>query len=167
MFRSPTRQSHQHHPNVVAKVVDLRGLEIDPAIWTGLPRKRRSVVTLFSTGCAGIRDREGADIVAEMSFDPSALDAYQRAAARVSDLLGTAATETTTAAGVDLSGLGVLGREFAAAWTQAAGDHASTLSTAGNLVTAYQDILNRFGASVTGIDTGLAGDLRAAEGEVA
>ncbi|MGW6728144.1 hypothetical protein ACWF9G_19785 [Nocardia sp. NPDC055029] len=105
--------------------------------------------------------------MAEMSFDPSALDAYQRAAARVADLLGEAATNTTTAAGVDLSGLGVLGREFAAAWTEAAGSHASTLSTAGNLVTAYQDILNRFGADVTGIDTGLAGDLRATESEVA
>ncbi len=149
------------------KVLDLRSLEIDPSIWTGLSRKRRSVVTLLSTGRAGIRDREGADIVAEMSFDPSALDAYQRAAARVSELLGTAANDTTTAAGVDLSGLGVLGREFAAAWTQAAGEHASTLSTAGNLVTAYQGILNRFGDSVTGIDTGLAGDLRAVESEVA
>ncbi|GGN84782.1 hypothetical protein GCM10011610_38430 [Nocardia rhizosphaerihabitans] len=105
--------------------------------------------------------------MAEMSFDPSALDAYQRAAARVADLLGEAATNTSTAAGVDLSGLGVLGREFAAAWAEAAGVHASTLSTAGNLVTAYQDILNRYGADVTGIDTGLAGDLRATESEVA
>ncbi|MEV0075978.1 hypothetical protein AB0H58_06140 [Nocardia neocaledoniensis] len=102
-----------------------------------------------------------------MSFDPSALDAYQRAAARVADLLGEAATNTTTAAGADLSGLGVLGREFAAAWTAAAGAHAATLSTAGNLVTAYQDILNRFGVTVTGIDTGLAGDLGAVETEVA
>ncbi|MFD3596600.1 hypothetical protein ACFWU5_28105 [Nocardia sp. NPDC058640] len=114
-----------------------------------------------------IRDREGADIVAEMSFDPAALDAYQRAAARVSELLGSAAEDTTTAAGVDLSGLGVLGREFAAAWAQAAGAHASTLSTAGNLVAAYQDILNRFGDSVIGIDAGVARDLRAAESEVA
>lgn len=68
---------------------------------------------------------------------------------------------------MDLSGLGVLGREFAAAWAEAAGVHASTLSTAGNLVTAYQDILNRYGADVTGIDTGLAGELRATESEVA
>lgn len=125
------------------------------------------MVTLFSAGSAGIRDREGADIVAEMSFDPSALDAYQRAAARVSELLGTAATQTTTAAGVDLSGLGVLGREFAAAWTQAAGAHASTLSTAGNLVSAYQDILTRFGDDVTGVDTDVAAGLRAVENEVA
>ncbi|MFC4124544.1 hypothetical protein [Nocardia rhizosphaerae] len=102
-----------------------------------------------------------------MSFDPSALDAYQRAAARVADLLGEAATQTTTAAGADLSGLGVLGREFAAAWTAAAAAHASTLSTAGNLVTVYQGILGRYGADVTGIDTGLAGELGAIEGEVA
>lgn len=105
--------------------------------------------------------------MAEMSFDPSALDAYQRAAARVSELLGTAAIDTTTAAGADLSGLGVLGREFAAAWAQAAADHASTLSTAGELVTAYQGILNRFGAEVTGIDTDVADALAAAENEVA
>ncbi|MFC6009863.1 hypothetical protein [Nocardia lasii] len=105
--------------------------------------------------------------MAEMSFDPSALDAYQRAAARVSELLGTAAEHTTVAAGVDLSGLGVLGREFAVAWTRAASEHASTLNTAGNLVTAYQDILARFGAEVTGIDTGVARQLRAVEGEVA
>ncbi|MFE3542569.1 hypothetical protein ACFXK0_06305 [Nocardia sp. NPDC059177] len=105
--------------------------------------------------------------MAEMSFDPAALDAYQRAAARVSELLGTAATDTATAAGVDLSGLGALGREFAAAWTQAAGDHAATLSTAGNLVTAYQTILDQFGDTVVGIDTGLAGGLDAAASEVA
>ncbi|WP_278264697.1 hypothetical protein [Nocardia sp. AG03] len=105
--------------------------------------------------------------MAEMSFDPAALDAYQRAAARVSELLGTAATETSTAAGVDLSGLGVLGREFAAAWSKAAGDHAATLSTAGNLVTTYQGILDRFGTAVVDIDTGLAGDLDAATSEVA
>ncbi|MFD6217157.1 hypothetical protein, partial [Nocardia salmonicida] len=86
----------------------------------------------------GFRDREGADIVAEMSFDPSALDAYQRAAARVSELLGTAADDTTTAAGVDLSGLGVLGREFAAAWTQAAGEHASTYGDNGALSHRHQ-----------------------------
>ncbi|MBW0271242.1 hypothetical protein ATM97_10465 [Nocardia sp. MH4] len=68
---------------------------------------------------------------------------------------------------MDLSGLGVLGKEFAAAWTAAAGAHASTLSTAGNLVSAYQDILNQYGANVTGVDSGLAGDLGAIESEVA
>ncbi|MFC4377206.1 hypothetical protein ACFO5K_24300 [Nocardia halotolerans] len=105
--------------------------------------------------------------MAEMSFDPSALDAYQRAAARISELLGTAAGDTTTAAGVDLSGLGVLGREFATAWTEAAGEHAATLRTAGELVTTYQDILNRYGENVTGVDTDVAAALGAITDEVA
>ncbi|MFE3322854.1 hypothetical protein [Nocardia sp. NPDC059195] len=94
-----------------------------------------------------------------MSFDPGALDAYQRAAARVSELLGEAATATSAAAGVDLSGLGLIGREFATAWTQAATDHAATLTTAGSLVTNYQGILSSYGQAVTEVDTGTAGDL--------
>lgn len=102
-----------------------------------------------------------------MSFDPAAMDAYQRAAARVSELLGEAATATTTAAGVDLSGLGLLGAEFAAAWTTAATEHAATLTTAGNLITRYHEILGSYGTQVTGVDTGTAGELTATEGQLA
>lgn len=98
-----------------------------------------------------------------MSFDPAALDAYQRAAARVSELLGEAATNTTAAAGIDLSGLGLLGKDFAVAWAQAATDHAATLATAGNLVTNYQGILAGYGGAVVETDTGLGGDLTTLE----
>ncbi|MGW4635545.1 hypothetical protein [Nocardia sp. NPDC004415] len=98
-----------------------------------------------------------------MSFDPDALAAYTRAAARVSELLGEAATNTTAAAGIDLSGLGLLGKEFAAAWSRAATQHAATLSTAANLVGNYEQILTGYGTEVTDTDTSWGADLTTIE----
>lgn len=107
--------------------------------------------------------------MSEWSFEADAIAAYRAAAGQVTELLGTAAAEVTTAAQADLSGLGVLGREFAQTWARVVGDHATTLTTAGELVAAYSKVLGDYGTEITGIDADVAAALAAIEpmGEVA
>ncbi|GAB2664081.1 hypothetical protein ACWDYH_32575 [Nocardia goodfellowii] len=94
--------------------------------------------------------------MSELNVDPEAVATYAAAAAEVSGLLGTTASNTDTAAGADLSGLGLLGADFAQAWTGAAQSHADTVRTAAALIDAHATLISAFADRVQGIDAATA-----------
>ncbi|MFJ4657627.1 hypothetical protein ACIP5Y_40730 [Nocardia sp. NPDC088792] len=95
-------------------------------------------------------------------FDFDAAAAYTKAANEAAGLLRTAAGQATTVAGIDLSGLGALGREFAAAWNTAWSAHAGTLGTAGALTDGYGQAITTWGRVLGQVDRDGAGQITAA-----
>ncbi|AYF78042.1 hypothetical protein D7D52_34215 [Nocardia yunnanensis] len=75
---------------------------------------------------------------------PSAV-AYVNAAQQAAALLDSAQGQAQVLAGIDLSGLGVLGRGFAAAWSQAWAQHVEHLGTASDLTDRYGQSIIRWG----------------------
>ena len=87
-----------------------------------------------------------------VSFDYPAAAAYVKAAGDASTLLGTAQADAGTVAGIDLSGLGTLGKGFAAAWNTAWSGHADQLKTASKLTEGYGQGIDTWGKVLGGVD---------------
>ncbi|MFE3194603.1 hypothetical protein ACFXHA_36745 [Nocardia sp. NPDC059240] len=86
-------------------------------------------------------------------WDYPAAAAYTTAADRAASLLSTARDHAATVAGLDLSGLGLLGAEFAAAWNQAWGDHSGQLGTAAAVTDGYSQAVTGWGRVLGAVDT--------------
>lgn len=98
--------------------------------------------------------------MSEFVFDSDAATAYIAAAGQVADMLGRAADSAALAAGVDLSaGLGILGTDFATAWTSAWASQGETVRLAGDLVAAYGQVITGHGVNVADVDGGTATEL--------
>lgn len=97
-----------------------------------------------------------------VSLDTDAAAAYQAAAGYVADLLGSAAEHAETAAAADLSGLGVLGTDFAAAWSAAVTSQGATVRIAAALVDGYRAVIGQHAAGIIGADDDAAAALAAA-----
>lgn len=96
---------------------------------------------------------------AAVRFDLSAAADYARAAAAVAEMLATAADHTDIAADADLSGLGVLGQDFAASWSAAVASQSATVRIASSLVGAYAAVVTEHGRQLGAIDTATADTL--------
>ncbi|MFE3195902.1 hypothetical protein ACFXHA_43370 [Nocardia sp. NPDC059240] len=92
-------------------------------------------------------------------WDHPAAAAYTAAADEAAALLGTAKDHAATVAGLDLSGLGLLGTEFAAAWTQAWTDHSGHLDTAAQVTGGYSQAITGWGRTLDAVDTESARDI--------
>ncbi|WP_280507623.1 hypothetical protein [Nocardia flavorosea] len=88
-----------------------------------------------------------------ISHDSEAAAGFADAAAVVAGLLDAAAGHADTAAVTPLSGLGVFGAEFAAAFAAAAQTQAATIRTAGALFGAYGQTVVAQGQALTATDT--------------
>ncbi|MGW4244945.1 hypothetical protein [Nocardia sp. NPDC004722] len=88
-----------------------------------------------------------------VEWDYPAAAAYTAAADRAATLLGTARDHAATVAGLDLSGLGVLGAAFATAWNQAWSDHSGHLGTAAALTDGYGQAITGWGRVLGAVDT--------------
>ncbi|AYF78326.1 hypothetical protein D7D52_35910 [Nocardia yunnanensis] len=88
-----------------------------------------------------------------VEWDTPAAAAYIKAAGQAATLLGTAKDHADTVAGIDLSGLGTLGKGFAAAWAAAWGGHSDQLGTASQLTDGYGQGIDTWGKVLGGVDT--------------
>lgn len=86
-------------------------------------------------------------------WDYPAAAAYTAAADRAASLLGAARDHAATVAGLDLSGLGLLGAEFAAAWSRAWSDHSGQLGTAAAVTDGYGQAITGWGRLLGAVDT--------------
>lgn len=93
-----------------------------------------------------------ADSPDKVSFDFPAAAAYVKAADAATALLGTAKGHAETVAGTDLSGLGTLGTDFAAAWSSAWTSHRDALKTAGAVTDAYGQGLTTWSNVLAGVE---------------
>ncbi|MFE4459265.1 hypothetical protein ACFROC_18075 [Nocardia tengchongensis] len=92
------------------------------------------------------------DNTEKVVWDHPAAATYVQAARDAAALLDTAKDHATTTAGVDLSGLGVLGGAFAAAWSDAWTVHSDHLGTASALATGYGQAITAWGTTLDGVD---------------
>ncbi|WP_306364504.1 hypothetical protein [Nocardia sp. CC227C] len=92
------------------------------------------------------------DTSGEVVFDYTASAAYTAAAAQAAGLLSTASGGAARAAAFDLSGLGVLGADFAAAWAAAWGNLGRTVETAAVLTDAYGQAVKAWGEVMAATD---------------
>jgi hypothetical protein len=102
-----------------------------------------------------------------LKLDPAAMAAYTTIADAVSQELAQAAAVAAGAVNPAKLGadLGLVGAEFAARFTAAVTEHAQALSTAGQLVAAYGQVLRDYQAAVQGGDAESAAAI-ATTGEV-
>lgn len=85
-----------------------------------------------------------------LKLDPAAMAAYTTIADTVSQQLASAASVAEGAVNQERlsADLGMLGADFAARFTAAVSEHAQALSTAGQLVSAYGQVLRGFDTTV-------------------
>ncbi|WP_280268049.1 hypothetical protein [Nocardia wallacei] len=90
-----------------------------------------------------------------LKLDPAAMAAYTTIADTVSQQLASAAAVAEGAVNPErlAADLGLLGADFAARFTAAVTEHAQALSTAGQLVSAYGQVLRGFDAAVESNET--------------
>jgi len=104
-----------------------------------------------------------------LKLDPAAVAAYTAIADTVSEQLANAAQASSGA--VDQSrleaDLGMLGAGFAAAFTAAVTEHTQALTTAGQLVGAYGQVLRDYSAAMTTSDAESAAELAKTSEELA
>lgn len=96
-----------------------------------------------------------------LRLDPAAMAAYTAIADAVSEQLASAATVASGAVHPDqlAADLGLVGAEFAARFTAAVADHAQALSTAGQLVSAYGQVLRDYREKAQDVDAATAGSI--------
>ncbi|MEU4343294.1 hypothetical protein AB0H00_18780 [Nocardia sp. NPDC023852] len=94
-----------------------------------------------------------------LRLDPAAVAAYTAIADAVSRQLASAAAVASGAVNPDqlAADLGLVGAEFAARFATAVSEHAQALSTAGQLVGAYGQVLRDYSAKAQGADADTAG----------
>ncbi len=99
-----------------------------------------------------------------LKLDPAAMTAYTTVADTVSQQLASAAVSAGGAVNPEQLAvdLGVVGADFAAAFTAAVSDHVQALSTAGKLVYTYGQVLRGYNTDVQESDS----DTAAAIGKV-
>ncbi|WP_054813590.1 hypothetical protein [Nocardia arizonensis] len=96
-----------------------------------------------------------------LKLDPAAMTAYTATADTVSRQLASAAAVAADAVRADrlAADLGLVGAEFAARFTAAVAEHSQALSTAGQLVAAYGEVLRDYSTRAQAVDADTAGDL--------
>lgn len=96
-----------------------------------------------------------------LKLDPAAMTAYTTTADTVSQQLASAAAVAAEAVHTErlTADLGLVGAEFAARFTAAVAEHSQALSTAGQLVAAYGQVLRDYSATAQGVDADTAGAL--------
>ncbi|MFE7744103.1 hypothetical protein [Nocardia sp. NPDC057455] len=94
-----------------------------------------------------------------LKLDPAAMAAYTAIADAVSKQLASAATVASGAVDPDrlAADLGLVGAEFAARFSAAVAEHAEALSTAGQLVGAYGQVLRGYSDDAQNVDAETAG----------
>ncbi|MBF6074428.1 MULTISPECIES: hypothetical protein [Nocardia] len=93
-----------------------------------------------------------------LRLDPAAVAAYTAIADAVSKQLASAATVASGAVDPErlAADLGLVGAEFAARFSAAVSEHAEALSTAGQLVGAYGQVLRGYSESAQDVDAATA-----------
>ncbi len=93
-----------------------------------------------------------------LKLDPAAMAAYKAVADNVSQQLASAAVAAGGAVNPDRlsADLGLVGAEFAAQFTAAVSQHVQALSTAGQLVHAYGQVLRDYTSDMQDSDAGTA-----------
>ncbi|MBF6168062.1 hypothetical protein IU486_25410 [Streptomyces gardneri] len=93
-----------------------------------------------------------------LKLDPAAMAAYTAIADAVSKQLASAAAVASGAVDPDrlAADLGLVGAEFAARFSAAVSEHAEALSTAGQLVGAYGQVLRGYSEEAQGVDAATA-----------
>ncbi|MBU3061535.1 hypothetical protein KO481_08365 [Nocardia sp. NEAU-G5] len=93
-----------------------------------------------------------------LKLDPAAMAAYTSVADTVSQQLASAAVAAGGAVNPEqlAADLGEVGAEFAAQFTAAVSQHVQALSTAGQLVHAYGQVLRGYNTDMQSSDSGTA-----------
>ncbi|MFR9751727.1 hypothetical protein ACL02S_11915 [Nocardia sp. 004] len=93
-----------------------------------------------------------------LRLDPAAAAAYTAIANAVSEQLSAAATIVSGAVRPDqlATDLGLVGAEFTARFTAAVTEYAQALSTAGQLVGAYGEVMDNYRERAGDVDTATA-----------
>ncbi|MBF6327457.1 hypothetical protein [Nocardia transvalensis] len=94
-----------------------------------------------------------------LKLDPAAMAAYTTIADTVSEQLASAAAVAAGAVQPEKlsADLGLVGADFAARFTAAVSEHAQALSTAGQLVAAYGQVLRGYNTTAQVTDADSAG----------
>jgi len=96
-----------------------------------------------------------------LHHDPAAAASFVTNAGEISTLLASAATAADVAAAADLSGLGLLGRDFAAAWLAAVSGQSATMRIAESVTSAHGSTVATHSAALVGADDTNASDIGA------
>ena len=104
-----------------------------------------------------------------LKLDPAAMAAYTATADTVSRQLASAAAVAGEAVHAErlAADLGMVGAEFAQRFTAAVAEHSQALSTAGQLVAAYGQVLRDYSDRARTVDADTAGVVSKAGEELA
>lgn len=96
-----------------------------------------------------------------LHHDPDAAAVFVTHAGEIASLLTSAATHADVAAAADLSGLGVFGQDFAAAWVAAVSGQSANMRTAESVTAAHGSTVATHSAALVGADDTNASDIGA------